>query len=189
MLSCVYWFVLSWTTYTSEWRIMSFRHQDAYTHQSPAQCLGYTLQMPRIAPAAFSSEIRFSQFQIFTLAFSVGSQQTVPLMWWKSQLTSWSLKTALQYKPITYPCFSSLSAALGQIMLYVDGMNGVINHSETIQWLYTLVGSKVRQGFFFLFLFGTSCSFCKLLPFCLNPLWNVIAKSNPLQLCSSPVLV
>ncbi|XP_044863769.1 FH1/FH2 domain-containing protein 3 isoform X6 [Mauremys mutica] len=35
-------------------------------------------------------------------------------------------------------------AALGQIMLYVDGMNGVINHNETIQWLYTLIGSKFR---------------------------------------------
>ncbi|XP_075867430.1 FH1/FH2 domain-containing protein 3 isoform X2 [Nelusetta ayraudi] len=34
--------------------------------------------------------------------------------------------------------------ALGQIMLYVDGMNGVIGHVETIQWLYTLVGSKFR---------------------------------------------
>ncbi|KAL3983617.1 cohesin complex subunit SA-1/2 [Sarotherodon galilaeus] len=34
--------------------------------------------------------------------------------------------------------------ALGQIMLYVDGMNGVIGHPETIQWLYTLVGSKFR---------------------------------------------
>ncbi|XP_072416652.1 FH1/FH2 domain-containing protein 3 isoform X14 [Chiloscyllium punctatum] len=34
--------------------------------------------------------------------------------------------------------------ALGQIMLYVDGMNGVIDHSETIQWLYTLIGSKFR---------------------------------------------
>ncbi|XP_069324194.1 FH1/FH2 domain-containing protein 3 isoform X1 [Eulemur rufifrons] len=34
--------------------------------------------------------------------------------------------------------------ALGQIMLYVDGMNGVINHNETIQWLYTLIGSKFR---------------------------------------------
>ncbi|XP_019946253.1 FH1/FH2 domain-containing protein 3 isoform X4 [Paralichthys olivaceus] len=34
--------------------------------------------------------------------------------------------------------------ALGQIMLYVDGMNGVISHAETIQWLYTLVGSKFR---------------------------------------------
>lgn len=31
-------------------------------------------------------------------------------------------------------------------MLYVDGMNGVINHNETIQWLYTLIGSKVRQS-------------------------------------------
>ncbi|XP_059736979.1 FH1/FH2 domain-containing protein 3 isoform X8 [Bos taurus] len=29
-------------------------------------------------------------------------------------------------------------------MLYVDGMNGVINHNETIQWLYTLIGSKFR---------------------------------------------
>ncbi|MEQ2302537.1 FH1/FH2 domain-containing protein 3, partial [Ameca splendens] len=36
--------------------------------------------------------------------------------------------------------------ALGQIMLYVDGMNGVISHKETIQWLYTLVGSKVRPS-------------------------------------------
>uniref|UniRef100_A0A1A7WJL7 Formin homology 2 domain containing 3 n=1 Tax=Iconisemion striatum TaxID=60296 RepID=A0A1A7WJL7_9TELE len=34
--------------------------------------------------------------------------------------------------------------ALGQIMLYVDGMNGVISHPETIQWLYSLVGSKFR---------------------------------------------
>ncbi|XP_031709625.1 FH1/FH2 domain-containing protein 3 isoform X3 [Anarrhichthys ocellatus] len=34
--------------------------------------------------------------------------------------------------------------ALGQIMLYVDGMNGVIGHAQTIQWLYTLVGSKFR---------------------------------------------
>lgn len=31
-------------------------------------------------------------------------------------------------------------------MLYVDGMNGVITHNETIQWLYTLIGSKVREG-------------------------------------------
>ncbi|XP_072303757.1 FH1/FH2 domain-containing protein 3 isoform X2 [Eucyclogobius newberryi] len=34
--------------------------------------------------------------------------------------------------------------ALGQIMLYVDGMNGVIGHTDTIEWLYTLVGSKFR---------------------------------------------
>lgn len=49
-----------------------------------------------------------------------------------------------------YICFVSLTVvfscllALGQIMLYVDGMNGVIRHAETIQWLYTLVGSKVE---------------------------------------------
>lgn len=39
--------------------------------------------------------------------------------------------------------FVNSFSALGQIMLYVDGMNGVIGHAETIQWLYTLVGSKV----------------------------------------------
>ncbi|XP_013881013.1 FH1/FH2 domain-containing protein 3, partial [Austrofundulus limnaeus] len=34
--------------------------------------------------------------------------------------------------------------ALSQIMLFVDGMNGVINHNETVQWLYTLTGSPSR---------------------------------------------
>ncbi|XP_057195112.1 FH1/FH2 domain-containing protein 3 isoform X3 [Triplophysa rosa] len=34
--------------------------------------------------------------------------------------------------------------ALGQIMLYVDGMNGLIRHNETVEWLYTLVRSKFR---------------------------------------------
>jgi len=38
-----------------------------------------------------------------------------------------------------------VSAALGQIMLFVDGMNGVIGHTETIQWLYLLIGSKVTR--------------------------------------------
>ncbi|XP_031735890.1 FH1/FH2 domain-containing protein 1-like, partial [Anarrhichthys ocellatus] len=34
--------------------------------------------------------------------------------------------------------------ALSQIMLFVDGMNGVINHNETVQWLYSLTGSLSR---------------------------------------------
>lgn len=34
--------------------------------------------------------------------------------------------------------------ALGQVMLYVDGMNGVMEHQETIQWLYSLITSKYR---------------------------------------------
>lgn len=34
--------------------------------------------------------------------------------------------------------------ALGQVMLYVDGMNGVMKHEETLHWLYTLVSSKYR---------------------------------------------
>uniref|UniRef100_A0A672L951 Formin homology 2 domain containing 1 n=2 Tax=Sinocyclocheilus grahami TaxID=75366 RepID=A0A672L951_SINGR len=29
-------------------------------------------------------------------------------------------------------------------MLFVDGMNGVVNHNETVQWLYTLTGSLSR---------------------------------------------
>jgi len=31
-------------------------------------------------------------------------------------------------------------------MLFVDGMNGVVNHNETVQWLYTLSGSLVSDG-------------------------------------------
>lgn len=37
-----------------------------------------------------------------------------------------------------------LFAALGQVMLYVDGMNGVMEHNETVQWLYALIASKFR---------------------------------------------
>ena len=33
--------------------------------------------------------------------------------------------------------------ALGQIMIYVDGMNGVAEHIETLKWLYSLLSSKV----------------------------------------------
>ena len=29
------------------------------------------------------------------------------------------------------------------MLLYVDGMNGVIAHNATIQWLYTLINSAV----------------------------------------------
>uniref|UniRef100_A0A670YFB5 Formin homology 2 domain containing 1 n=1 Tax=Pseudonaja textilis TaxID=8673 RepID=A0A670YFB5_PSETE len=34
--------------------------------------------------------------------------------------------------------------ALSQIMLFVDGMMGVIQHPETLQWLYALTGSLYR---------------------------------------------
>ncbi|VVC29642.1 Hypothetical protein CINCED_3A014046 [Cinara cedri] len=34
--------------------------------------------------------------------------------------------------------------ALGQVMLYVDGMNGVIEDNPTIQWLYSLLTSRFR---------------------------------------------
>uniref|UniRef100_A0A2A4K3T8 FH2 domain-containing protein n=1 Tax=Heliothis virescens TaxID=7102 RepID=A0A2A4K3T8_HELVI len=35
--------------------------------------------------------------------------------------------------------------ALGQILLYVDGMHGVMAHKRCIQWLYTLIASKFRH--------------------------------------------
>ncbi|XP_071628745.1 uncharacterized protein [Temnothorax longispinosus] len=34
--------------------------------------------------------------------------------------------------------------ALGQVMLYVDGMNGVMEHGQTVEWLYTLIASRFR---------------------------------------------
>lgn len=43
---------------------------------------------------------------------------------------------------VTY--FATPFSALGQVMLYVDGMNGVMEHQETIQWLYSLISSKYR---------------------------------------------
>jgi len=38
-----------------------------------------------------------------------------------------------------------LFLALGQLMLYVDGMNAVMNQNEVVQWLYSLVESSVRR--------------------------------------------
>lgn len=34
--------------------------------------------------------------------------------------------------------------ALGQVMLYVDGMNGVMQHTPSIRWLYSLIASEFR---------------------------------------------
>ncbi|XP_050397693.2 uncharacterized protein LOC126815796 isoform X5 [Patella vulgata] len=34
--------------------------------------------------------------------------------------------------------------ALGQVMLYIDGMEGVIRHNNTIQWLYSLLAARGR---------------------------------------------
>ncbi|XP_042133488.2 FH1/FH2 domain-containing protein 1 isoform X1 [Peromyscus maniculatus bairdii] len=39
---------------------------------------------------------------------------------------------------------SYILRALGQLMLFVDGMLGVVAHSETVQWLYTLCVSLSR---------------------------------------------
>lgn len=47
----------------------------------------------------------------------------------------------LNFKGSTYTL--RIITALGQVMLYVDGMNGIIAHIETIQWLYELLDSPV----------------------------------------------
>lgn len=36
--------------------------------------------------------------------------------------------------------------ALGELAVYVDGMHGLIQCNELIQWLYQLTDSKVREG-------------------------------------------
>ena len=38
---------------------------------------------------------------------------------------------------------SFVCAAIGEIEVYVDGMNGLMRCSEVIEWLYSLTGSKV----------------------------------------------
>jgi hypothetical protein len=37
-----------------------------------------------------------------------------------------------------------ISLIFNKVMLYVEGMNGVMKHGPTIQWLYTLIASKYR---------------------------------------------
>ncbi|KAM5295650.1 FH1/FH2 domain-containing protein 1 isoform 3-T3 [Glossophaga mutica] len=39
---------------------------------------------------------------------------------------------------------SYILRAIGQLMLFVDGMLGVVAHNETVQWLYTLCASQSR---------------------------------------------
>lgn len=71
-----------------------------------------------------------------------------------------------------------MSLALGQLMLFVDGMLGVVAHSETVQWLYTLCASLV-SGFiqtyvpFLLgFLLSLSFLFCRVVGVSLRSLEN-----------------
>ena len=35
------------------------------------------------------------------------------------------------------------SVALGEILVYVDGMNAVMAYNDVVQWLYELLESKV----------------------------------------------
>lgn len=46
-------------------------------------------------------------------------------------------------KQIEYYNNTCANLAIGQLMLYVDGMNGIIANNETIYWLYQLLDSPV----------------------------------------------
>ncbi|KAB1273470.1 FH1/FH2 domain-containing protein 1 [Camelus dromedarius] len=48
----------------------------------------------------------------------------------------------LRGQPHPFPMTPAFT--LGQLMLFVDGMLGVVAHSETVQWLYTLCASLSR---------------------------------------------
>ena len=47
-----------------------------------------------------------------------------------------------QYSDQTYQQY--ILKALGELVLYVDGMHGLIQCNEIIQWLYELTRSKVH---------------------------------------------
>ncbi len=49
---------------------------------------------------------------------------------------------------LVYISFVSLTVAVGEIVIYVDGMVGLINCNEMIQWLYQLTTSKVTSSLF-----------------------------------------
>jgi len=38
-----------------------------------------------------------------------------------------------------------MSFFVRQVMLYVDGMNGVMKHQPTMEWLYSLIASNYRS--------------------------------------------
>ncbi|PIK48101.1 putative FH1/FH2 domain-containing protein 3 [Apostichopus japonicus] len=44
----------------------------------------------------------------------------------------------------SFPLVFISSAALGEIMLFMDGMNGIIEHNQAIQWLYSLLTMQYR---------------------------------------------
>ncbi|NXI02622.1 FHOD3 protein, partial [Pachycephala philippinensis] len=79
---------------------------------------------------------------VFLLFFGKRNRDEVFMLFNTAHLTQLNEEEVFTTSDYIFSLFFAI--ALGQIMLYVDGMNGVINHNETIQWLYTLIGSKFR---------------------------------------------
>ena len=42
--------------------------------------------------------------------------------------------------------YDGCCVALGEILVYVDGMNAVLAYNDVVQWLYELLESKVSVG-------------------------------------------
>lgn len=83
--------------------------------------------------------------QAFTVLVILGAEQDNDSRFLMTKRkTNWNGRWLTKTHLFLCPSLSVFSA-LGQIMLYVDGMNGLISHNETVQWLYTLVGSKVKN--------------------------------------------
>ena len=61
-------------------------------------------------------------------------------VWWHDLPSSFHQIYVITFTNV----FNLIFSAIGQIMLYLDGMNGVIEHNETIQWLYSLIDIQVR---------------------------------------------
>lgn len=79
----------------------------------------------------------------FLFAISVMSAGKSSL-WLRGELQGFFVLCFYLLSPVCVFVCVWVCSALSQIMLFVDGMNGVIRHAETLQWLYTLTGSLVR---------------------------------------------
>ena len=64
-------------------------------------------------------------------------------------------------------------------MLYVDGMEGVIRHNATIQWLYTLLASKVCLLLLSSDHFAVRCNSCHQTPHPLSPTHTQMLTPTP----------
>lgn len=104
---------------------------------------GWCLGTGHLSSPGKKAGTQWGQASKFTWATLQAAARPCP--WRGDAAQGWESPTPACCSPacraVTLP--SLCLAALSQIMLFVDGMQGVINHNETVQWLYTLSGSPV----------------------------------------------